>query len=468
MGRKAIFVCWGIVGLVLAGSRAAACFTETGQQAWKAGVARVNITPREAMWMAGFAARDRPSEGVLNDLWAKALVLEDARGQRAVMVSTDLLGLPKAISDQIKAGLQQKFGFTKAQILLNSSHTHSGPVLENALTDIYPLDEPQREKIRQYSRWVESRIVDVVGEAIRSLEPASLSSANGVTRFQVNRRNNDPALLTSLTELKGPNDYAVPVIKILDGKGKMKAIAFGYACHPTTLDTYQWSGDYISFAQLELEKAYPDATALFFQGAGADQNPLPRRTVALARQYGRELYAAVQRVLEEEMTPLEATISTAYKEIELALGNSPTDEKLAEMASSSVVYYQRWANRMLAKKKRGETFATSSPYPIQVWRLGAQTIVGLGGEVVIEYAIRIKQLYGERTFVFGYTNFVMGYIPSATVLREGGYEGATSQMVYGQPAPWHSSIETTILTGVRQVADQAGLFDNEKPLIKND
>jgi len=415
------------------------------------------------MWMAGFAARDRPSEAVLNKLWAKALVLEDAQGQRAVLVSTDLLGLPQAISDHIKASLQEKFGFTKAQVLLNSSHTHSGPVLEGALTDIYPLDDPQRVKIAQYSRWLEARIADLVGQAVRNLGPASVSSANGVTRFQVNRRNNDAGLLTQLTELKGPNDYAVPVIKVLDTKGKVKAIAFAYACHPTTLDTYQWSGDYVSFAQEELEKAYPNATALFFQGAGADQNPLPRRTIPLARQYGRELSAAVERVLDEKMLVLEPKLTTAYQEIDLALADAPTDEKLNEMAKSTVVYYQRWAKRLLAQKEKGTPFAKSAPYPIQVWRLGDQPIVALGGELLIEYAIKIKQIYGERTFVFGYSNFVMGYIPSTTVLREGGYEGDTSQMVYGQPAPWHSSLETTILSAVQEVAKQAGLAENKKP-----
>ena len=69
---------------------------------------------------------------------------------------------------------------------------------------------------------------------------------------------------------------------------------FGYACHPTVLDGYEWSGDYPGFAQIELEKSYPGTVAMFFQGTGADMNPLPRRTVPLAQQYGEELAAAVQ------------------------------------------------------------------------------------------------------------------------------------------------------------------------------
>ena len=451
----------GILALFLLGLLQSMCLGQSPKPLWKAGVARMVITPKETQWMAGYAARNHPAEGTLHELMAKALVLEDQNGQRVVMISTDLVGVPQKISEHIKTRLQEKFGLTKAQILLNSSHTHSGPVLEDALIDIYQLDDAQLAKITRYSRWLETQIVDLVGQAMRNLAPASLASGNGVTRFQVNRRNNNAALLTQLTELKGPNDYAVPVIKVLDAKGKVKAIAFAYACHPTTLDGYEWSGDYVSYAQMELEKAYPGATALFFQGAGADQNPLRRRAVALARQYGRELSAAVQRVMEEEMQPLEARVTTAYEEINLLLAEAPSDGKLNEMAQSSVTYYQRWARRMLSIKEKGVPFAKSSPYPIQVWSLGDQSIVALGGELLVEYAIKIKQLYGERTFVFGYSNFVMGYIPSATVLQEGGYEGETSQMVYGQPAPWHSSIETTILSGVRDVGHRAGILEKK-------
>ena len=54
------------------------------QESWRAGVASHNITPHKLMWMAGYASRDRPAEGKLSDLWAKALVLEDQNGQLGV------------------------------------------------------------------------------------------------------------------------------------------------------------------------------------------------------------------------------------------------------------------------------------------------------------------------------------------------------------------------------------------------
>src|SRR5690606_20821963 len=144
------------------------------------------------------------------------------------------------------------------------------------------------------------KVINTVLKAASKMEPVSLHAGMGVTRFQVNRRNNPAATLQKVTELKGPSDHAVSVIMAKRRNGKVKAILFSYACHPTVLAGLEWSGDYPGVAQIELEKTYPGAVAMFFQGAAGDQNPLPRRTVPLAVQYGKELAVAVERVLEEE------------------------------------------------------------------------------------------------------------------------------------------------------------------------
>jgi Neutral/alkaline non-lysosomal ceramidase. len=384
--------------------------------------------------------------------------LEDAQGNRAVLVTTDLLGFPKGISDRIRNRVEKKYDLTRAQILLNSSHTHSAPVLEDALTDIYPLDQRHKKQIQKYTHELEDKIVALVGRALQAMQPAALFAQNGVTRFQVNRRNNPAATLTEATDLNGPNDHAVPVIKVSDPSGKLIAIAFGYACHNTVLDGYTWSGDYAGFAQLEIEKMYPGVVALFFQGAGADQNPLPRRTVPLAQQYGRTLAAAVDRVLQEEMRALAPTLLTAYKEVELTLNSPPTREELARQASETTGYHQRWATRMIGNVEKGDKLRTTYPYPLQVWKLGDQSIFSLGGELVIGYAIQLKRIFGQEIFVLGYSNDVMAYIPTTAILREGGYEGESSQIVYGLPNTWTSDIETEIIYGMISLAGQVGVL----------
>lgn len=428
------------------------------RKGWKAGVSRVIITPKQPMWMAGYANRDRPSEGKLVDLWAKALALEDENGKQAVIVTADLVGIPRKLSNQVRDQLESKFHLTRSQVIINTSHTHSGPVLTDALVDIYPVNSTQQQTIDRYTKELGDDIVKLVGKAIGAMQPAQVYAGNGVTRFQVNRRNNNESILTKLTELKGPNDYAVPVIKVVNNTGKLMAVAFGYACHNTVLNGYKFSGDYAGYAQLELERAYPGTAALFFQGCGANQNPLPRRTVALAQQYGEELAAAVKRVLNEDMRALTPQLTTAYAEIDLPLNSPPGKEELAKMATQLPEAYQkRSAARLLKKIEAGETLMQSYPYPVEVWKLGDQPIIALGGEVVVEYANELKKIFGQEIFVLGYSNDVMAYIPNVAILREGGYEGASSQMVYGLPNTWKENIESLIIQQVLTLAKQVGV-----------
>jgi hypothetical protein len=295
----------------------------------------------------------------------------------------------------------------------------------------------------------------MVVEASQSLEPVTLAAANGIARIQVNRRNNVDGQLTPLTELKGPNDCSVPVLKITNASGQIKAVVFGYACHATVLDIYLWSGDYPGFAQAELEKWYPGATALFFQGAGADQNPMPRRSIALAKQYGLTLAAAVDRVLQEEMKVLPATLKTAYAEVMLPL-NTYSEAYLTEIIQSpnQPEYQRRCAKLILDQYKNGEPPIRAYPYPVQAWNIGGLPLFTLGGELTVGYAIRLKQTYGDNAFVLGYTNDVMGYIPTLTILKEGGYEGATAQMAFGQPGVWTEEVESLIQEAMAGLAEQ--------------
>ena len=107
----------------------------------------------------------------------------------------------------------------------------------------------------------------------------------------------------------------------------------------------------------------------------------------------------------------------------------------------------------LQRLNAGESLAGTYPYPIQVWRLGSSLIlVALGGEVVVDYALRLKQELGSgSTWIAGYSNDVMAYIPSRRVLSEGGYEGGGAMVYYSLPSPWAPTIEERIIEGVRAV-----------------
>src|SRR5882672_7306307 len=94
---------------------------------WRAGVAKVAITPTESIWMAGYGARTKPSEGVQTDLYLKALALDDGSGRPSVLVTSDLVGLRRQVADTIAERCEKQYGLTRERLVINSSHTHSGP-----------------------------------------------------------------------------------------------------------------------------------------------------------------------------------------------------------------------------------------------------------------------------------------------------------------------------------------------------
>jgi neutral ceramidase len=420
---------------------------------WKAGTAKAVITPKESLWMAGYAARTAPAAGTLHELYVRVLALEDAQGHQAVLVSSDLLGIPRSISENVSQALAKKFGLPHDAIMLNASHTHCGPVLRGALYDAYPLDDAQKKKIEAYSSELESNLVRTVGEALARRVPATVSVGQGSTDFAVNRRNNrepDVPALRASHALQGPTDHSVPVLAVRQPDGKLLAVVFGYACHNTTLGIQQWNGDYAGFAESTLEEAHPGAVALFFMGCGADQNPVPRRTVELAQKYGRLMSDVVQAVLSKKLESLPPKLRTRYETVTLHLGAAPTRAELTARAHERSAYTSRWGARLLKELDAGRALPRTYPYPIEVWELGGKQLwIALGGEVVVDYALRFKDQYGPGTWVSAYANYVMAYIPSLRVLKEGGYEGNSSMLVYGMPAErWGTDVEEIIAAGV--------------------
>jgi hypothetical protein len=444
---------WGLIAAVsvLPGSGPAAMGADTG---WKAGTARVVITPKQSMWMAGYGARDRPSEGAVHDLWAKALVLEDPSGKKAALVTLDVCGIGRDLSLKVRDALKTRLGLDRDRVVIACSHTHCGPVVGSNLLTMYRIkDDEDRRKIGEYAEFLTGALIDVVGQAFTRLEPATLGWETGRADFAVNRRNNKeadvPALRDRLT-LQGPVDHDVPVLRVAGPDGRARAIVCGYACHCTVLSFYQFCGDFAGFAQIELEKRFPGAQAMFVAGCGADQNPLPRRTVELAESYGRQLAESVERILNAPLRPVSGPLTSSYDEIDLDFARLPAREQLeTEAAQSKDLPLANRAKMLLKKIETQGSLASTYPYPVEVWRLGDLTWIFLGGEVVVDYSLRIKRnLGGSHTWVSGYCNDVMAYIPSLRVLKEGGYEGGGAMVYYGQPSPWAENVEEEIVEAV--------------------
>lgn len=440
----------------LAENKLIAAGPEDEQFPWKAGVSRRLITPETAVWLAGYGTR-RPPDGKLHDLWMKALALEDGDGNRAVMITSDFQGVPKMMSDRVFAQVEEKLSLQRSNIMLTFSHNHCGPRLGDDLVDYYPVDDAQVELVMEYTDLMVGRTVELVEEALSRLSPARLEMGEGKATFAVNRRNNReadvPDLLARGEPLVGPVDHSVPVLTVTRPNGKLDAILFGYACHPTTLSFQTWCGDYPGFAQLELEEAHPGATAMFVNTCGGDQNPLPRRTVELCEKYGHMLAVGVEEALQQPLKPVSTGLRTAFELVDLAYEEVVSREQLQERLDDPNAILARWSARMIKKLDAGETFESAYPYPVHAWQLGSEMlIIGMGAETVVDYALRFKQEFGEGTWVCGYADDMIAYIPSRRVWEEGGYEGGYRLYEYGRPAyRWDGDIEDRIAESVHRL-----------------
>lgn len=431
---------------------------------WNAGFATINITPHGPLWLAGYAARTHASEGTLLELHAKALALEDENGHRAVLVTTDLLGLPNSVSEVVARRVQQKYGLARDQLFLNSSHTHTGPVIGTMLSVAYEgkqgISAEQWDAVKVYTGHLEGQMVKVVGEALHKLQPATLSLGRGEADFAINRRVKTAAGYVGGVNRDGPVDHDVPVLVVRSQHGKILGIVFGFACHNTTIGSnfYKFSGDYAGFAQQRLEKRYRGAVAMFMQGCGADANPYPRWSkersgVELARQHGEELAHAVEKTTEGTRLPVIGPLKTAFKVFPVRFAGPPTRADYEQQLKSDNIYVRKHAEDRLKTIDQQGHVPSSYPYSLEVWQFGRSlTMVGLAGEVVVGYDLRLKKELGaEKLWVAGYSNDVFAYIPSERILKEGGYEGGGAMIYYGQPGPFAPGVEETIIGEVHEV-----------------
>ncbi|HXK92077.1 MAG TPA: neutral/alkaline non-lysosomal ceramidase N-terminal domain-containing protein [bacterium] len=449
-----IFRSWLLMVLGFVGP--ALIWSPAGWAGMKAGVASIVITPDCDMWLAGYGDRDHPSQGKIHDLYAKAIALEDDAGARLVLITTDLINLWADFTDQAARRIQSETQLPRAAVLFNSSHTHCGPVLPDRLQGIHMAPEDQWNLSRRYAEELLEKIIQVVHQALSRLEPAQFHYGQGQAGFAKNRRQYTLEGIINGENPIGPVDHDVPVLKVTGKNGQVKAVVFGYACHNTTLNIDQYCGDYAGFAQLYVEKQIPGSTALFWAGCGADCNPLPRRKLELAVQYGKELGQAVIQSMSGRMKPVEGPLQAAFSLIDLPLEPAPTVNELqAQLLQTVSPMIQRCLRLILEEYRRKGSLPETYPYPVQVWRVGNEILViALGGEVVVDYALRLKYEFGRgRTWVMGYSNDVMAYIPSLRILREGGYEGTSAMVEYGFPSSWRPEIEDRIVNEVHRLTD---------------
>jgi len=415
----------------------------------KAGVARVNITPPVGFPQAGFAARKEVSQGILDDLFAKALVLDDGK-IRIAMVTCDLLGLDKDVVAEIRHLIEKKTDIKGDNVMIACSHTHSGP----AVKDPGYLEERLVAGI--IPAWFEvlpRTIAGAVQMAARALVKARAGTGEGHSDIGVNRRLKTEEGVTIGPNPQGIVDPTVGVLRVDREDGSPLAVLVNYACHAVTLgpENLLFSADYPGYMMNTLERLWGGRTMVMFaNGTAGNINPRIRGDYTATKRIGSMLAGEVLKVMETIETKPDVSLRGLQKSIYLPLKKFPSlDEAKAELEEkkrslakaeggevlrqdmsglSGEVVQAKYKVRVIEELERLESEedlqAGRLATEIQALRINDSALVALPGEVFVEIGLAIKRRSPfERTFVIGYANDMHpSYIPTTESYEEGGYE----------------------------------------------
>lgn len=430
---------------------------------YEIGVARVNITPTEPVWLSGFSSRNHTPHHVrLLDpripLYARALSIrrKDSMTQ-LVLVSIDVIAIPKTLSSRIYQDAQEKHGLSRAALRICATHTHSGPVVGTALAPLSPTDPSNRERITRYEASLERAVNKVISKALKvqmqvTARYVRSRASLAVNRRQVRETNFGMSEATEHVTVKdrGTTDDGVPVLTFLSVKNsRVMAGIFSYAAHATVLTSgYAYSGDYPGVATFALESRFRGATWLFIPGAGGDQNIYPRGTPALLARHAETLaLTAGAAAVDPKHHGVAGRLGARHAFVHLPFAMRYSRHELHKRARIGSA--QKRAVQVLLSNITDEGLTPSSyPFPVAVWRIGGLTLAFLGGEPTVGYSHLLRHIGID--WVVGYAEDVMGYVGTQSIIRSGGREGGErSAWYYGLPAAWSTDAEGLIIRTVR-------------------
>jgi putative membrane-bound dehydrogenase-like protein len=416
------------------------------------GVGKTDVTPTTPIRLSGYAARKTESAGVEQKLFARAIAIGTSKADASILMTLDSMAIPRELTEEVAVRLKAKAGLPRERFVLCGTHSHGAPCIAKAAINIFghPVTSDEQAHIDQYAKELADKLEQTALAALNDLKPATLAIARGNVAFAANRRK------PIAPGVAGPVDHELPVLVAKNPDGSIRAIVANYACHCTTggSDINKVHGDWAECACEDLEAAYKGAVAMLTIGCGADANPSPRGTFALARQHGAAVASEVARLLKtpDSLKPLTRAPTGQFKTIDLAFDKLPTKDELEKLAKEQTAPGGN-ARIQLDRLARDGKLAETIPYAIQTWTFGDDlSMVFLAGEVVVDYALRLKHDFDPaRLWVSSYSNDVPCYIPSRRVLAEGGYEAEGAMVYYAKPTRFAAAVENDIIRAVHSI-----------------
>ncbi len=431
-----------------------------------AGAARIKLDPPLGLAMAGYGNRVGRANGVHDDLAAQALVLSDGVTKVAI-AGVDVLAIGQRIADDIRERVAAKSDIAADAIMVCATHTHSGPAF-NIFATPRAEAKPGEGRSLQWERTLPAKIASAIIRANETLEPASLSDASARFTLGTNRRLMRPnGQIQLAANYQGVADGEAGVLAVSNRSSKPIAFLLNYPCHGVVLceDNLLYSRDWPGFAMDEIERAASSdrgnpAISIFAQGATGNIDPRSRGSFDVAEENGRLMGRAAFEAISHAPALSDTRISVRRVPLKLALksldgslasardGVAQTEtslsshrggdgyqlkrlrdhhaQSLSALAALELLEEQNRRDRRVDLARR--ELSTS----MTIVTVGKIALVGIPGELFVELGLALKcNPHFARTFVLGYCNDLIGYIPTRAAYAEGGYEVDTARIAAG-------------------------------------
>lgn len=413
----------------------------------KIGIANVDITPKEPVWLTGYGSRDRKSEGVYQSLTAGAISIASAEDD-VLILTADLIGYDLAYAASAKLRIAAATGLLPGRIVLTATHTHCAPY--------FYLWAMPGEVEKEYAEFLYEQLVNVAVSAKTRQVEGEIAFSRGKSEFGVNRRLPDgKGGVRFAPNPDGVIDRDLDTFWFRNVDGKLIGSLTIFGCHPTNLGGYLIGGDYPGFL-CRILSAQTDAPAFFVTGCAGNIRPwFKRRDSGFNRPTLKALEAASRKMADEVLQSQRdiAPVHTENLRIvggfhQLPYADLPDADTLSDQAENhSNPLIRLWAAEMLKLIEAGG-LPSRCPQEIQVLQFNEdlRAVVFLGGEILTEIGMRIKAaLQPATTITVAYSNGLIAYVLSKATYDLGGYEVDGSHFYFLRPAPFVKEVEDLVV-----------------------
>ena len=417
----------------------------------KAGWSEIDTTPPLGLPMGGRGPRFSPGASILDPLISQALLLEDKSGARILWISVDLVSMDQTAVHRLRLDLATVTGVPFESIIVNVSHTHSGPMCG---FEGYSTLTPKPAELQAYENALHQKILRVGVEALETLQPVQISVRRGESAVGISRRR--PSDTGDMAMGPNPDGACNPDLWLLDisaSEGDGRAVVFNYGCHPVLVYGFAWDGissDFPGVCRRDLrDRLGPNVHAQFIQGLAGNVRPrivadldagrFRTSTEDDPKGAGRELADNITDLLGTDGEAIELDLRAAagwflapkdpsrippLEHWQSLSVDGAADPLRSGSRSSEDELAQNLADYWTCRLMSGIPPAKAVSIGIGLMQIAeGHRIAWISGEVLAEWMGHLRNWMDDpKLMVWGYCQDGRGYLPTDEILHEGGYE----------------------------------------------